>query len=40
MTRQLATHLLTATFAAVIALSLVAFGSISIGAVSASRGRT
>lgn len=36
MTRQLATHLLTATLGAAIALLLVAIGAISIGAVSAN----
>lgn len=35
MTKKLATHLFTATFGAVIALSLVAIGGIFIGAVSA-----
>ena len=38
MTRQLATHFLTAIFGAVIALSLVAIGALSIGAVSAQTG--
>ena len=38
MARILATHLVTAAFGAVIALSLVAFGAISIGAVSADSG--
>ena len=38
MARILATHLVTAAFGAVIVLSLVAFGAISIGAVSADSG--
>ena len=38
MTRQLATHLVSATLGAVIAISLVAFGAISIGVVSAQSG--
>ncbi len=38
MTRQLATHLVSATLGAVVALSLVAFSAISIGVVSAQSG--
>ena len=38
MTRQLATHLISATLGAMVALSLMAFGAISIGVVSAQSG--